>query len=202
MYLSQLVLDLMDKKTMRALSDLYILHQFVMMGFSDYDQSPRVLFRVEPDVKGSAVKILVQSEVQPSWRVENAENSRNIRVQVKEFEPAFRNGFAYRFRLRANPVVTKDGKRRGLIRDEALIEWLKNREERLGAAIRSVVAVDEGYSTGLRKKGKQTDRINIKLVRFEGVLEVEDSDLLTESVRNGIGPAKGFGCGLLSLARV
>ena len=201
MYLSQLVLDLMNKKTMRVLSDIYILHQFVMMGFSEYDQSPRVLFRVEPDVKGSTVKILVQSEVQPSWRTENAEENRNIRVQVKEFEPAFSSGFSYRFRLRANPVVTKAGKRRGLIRDEALIEWLRNKEERLGASIRSVVPVDEGYATGLRKKDGRMDRVNIKLARFEGILEVSDTDRFVEAIRSGIGPAKAFGCGLLTLAR-
>jgi CRISPR system Cascade subunit CasE len=38
-------------------------------------------------------------------------------------------------------------------------------------------------------------------VRFEGVLEVTDPDQLLQTVSEGIGSAKGFGFGLLSLAR-
>jgi CRISPR system Cascade subunit CasE len=37
-------------------------------------------------------------------------------------------------------------------------------------------------------------------VLFEGVLRVNDPAKLIEAVRNGIGSAKGYGFGLLSLA--
>jgi len=37
-------------------------------------------------------------------------------------------------------------------------------------------------------------------VRYEGLLQVTDPHLLVEAVRAGIGSAKGFGFGLLSLA--
>jgi CRISPR system Cascade subunit CasE len=39
-------------------------------------------------------------------------------------------------------------------------------------------------------------------VQFDGVLEVTDPAKFLETVRQGIGSAKGFGFGLLSLARV
>ena len=39
-------------------------------------------------------------------------------------------------------------------------------------------------------------------VRFDGVLQVTDVGALVEAVRGGIGPAKAFGFGLLSLAPV
>ena len=38
-------------------------------------------------------------------------------------------------------------------------------------------------------------------VRFNGLLQVTDPEKLMQAVRNGIGPAKAFGFGLLSLAR-
>jgi CRISPR system Cascade subunit CasE len=39
-------------------------------------------------------------------------------------------------------------------------------------------------------------------VRFDGVLRVTDAARLVEAVRSGIGPAKAFGFGLLSLRRM
>ncbi|MFH0872525.1 MAG: type I-E CRISPR-associated protein Cas6/Cse3/CasE [bacterium] len=201
MYLSQLVLDLTDKGTMRVLSDVYRLHQFVMSGLSDYGHASRILFRVEPEVKVGLVRILVQSEMNPSWRNKENNGKGIVRVQTKEFSPAFREGALYRFRLRANPVVTRDGKRYGLIRDDSLNGWLKKKEESVGVSYRSVLAVDEGYATGKRRKGERSDSISIKMARFEGILAVTDTVRLSNALTNGVGPAKAFGCGLLSLAR-
>ena len=201
MYLSQLILDLTETETMRVLSDVYRLHQFVMSGLSDYKPAPRILFRVEPEIKAGMVRILVQSDVKPSWhRLEN--NKRKVAVRTKDITPAFREGALYRFRLRANTVVTKNGKRYGLIREESLKEWLKKREESIGVSFRSVLYVDEGYATGKRKKVDRSYYINIKIARFEGILAITNAARLGNALSNGIGPAKAFGCGLLSLARV
>ena len=37
---------------------------------------------------------------------------------------------------------------------------------------------------------------------FDGVLEVNDPDIFIKSIESGIGSAKGFGFGLLSIAPV
>jgi CRISPR system Cascade subunit CasE len=197
MYLSQLSLDRLDRRIMRTLSDIYLLHQFVMSGFAAYDRLSRVLFRVEPEMKDDIVRLLVQSSQMPCW-----ERSAPIIVSPpRVFSPKFREGAKFRFRLRSNPAVKRDGKRLGLVRDDALVGWLKQREKMIGIAILSVLAIDEGYVTGMRKKEKQKDHVNIKIARFEGILEVTDPECLNKALAEGIGPAKGFGCGLLSLAR-
>ena len=49
---------------------------------------------------------------------------------------------------------------------------------------------------------EQQDKLRHFAVCFEGVLKVTDEDLFTETVENGIGSAKGFGFGLLSLAPI
>lgn len=48
----------------------------------------------------------------------------------------------------------------------------------------------------------QKDRIQVTLstATFEGRLRVVDADLLSTALCDGIGPAKGYGCGLLTLA--
>lgn len=201
MYLSLLRLDSLNKYVMRTLSDAYSLHQYVMAGFKKYDPTSRVLFRVEPEVKENIVRVLIQSVVRPSW-CDSGKQGGLIAIETKEFEPRFSSDVFYRFRLRVNPVVTRNGNRYGLIRDEALINWLKRKEQSIGATFSSVRAIDEGYVTGTRKKGEKTDRINIKTARFEGILRISDPKKFSETIATGIGPAKAFGCGLLSLARV
>lgn len=199
MYLSQLVLDPMDRRVMRALADVYRLHQLAMGGFAEHETPSRVLFRVEPELHGREVRLLVQSHDSPEWS--SSADGTVVRASSKEFAPDFPPGARFRFRLRANPVVTRNGKRFGLVREEALLHWLRNKEEQIGARFGSVSAVDEGYLTGTRKRAGGTDRVNIKAARFDGFLAVTDGGRFAAAQRAGIGPAKAFGCGLLSLAR-
>lgn len=201
MFLSQLVVNRTDREAMKALSDIYRLHKMVMAGFSTYSNVPRVLFRVEPEGRGPEVKILVQSSLLPSWKDATVDTKGFIDIRTKEFFPSFNAGSTYRFRMRANPVVTRDGKRLGLIRDESLVEWLTKKEMQMGARLRSVAVMDEGYITGRKIEGERRHNLSIKTARYEGMLEVVDPSAFSTAVSNGIGPAKGFGCGLLSLAR-
>jgi CRISPR system Cascade subunit CasE len=112
--------------------------------------------------------------------------------------------------LTGNPVKTiKDGKGRRNVKDEVKacrvplvteeqqLEWLHRKLQttaHIGAA--SVHAIRPLY---FRKGGRAG---KIVAVTFDGVLEVVEPELFWLQVKAGIGPAKGFGCGLLSLARL
>lgn len=199
MFLTQLCLDQLDRTVLKNLSDVYRFHQWVMKGFTGQTDAARVLYRVEPEVRNGRVVVLVQSQSEPDW-----ESIRDglVGVHVKDFSPVLNAESHFRFRLRANPTVTREGKRYGLIRDADLLDWLHKKEERLGSRIMSARVVDEGYATGRKPNKEKGHRLAIKTARFEGVMEVVDPSRLTEAVTNGIGPGKAFGCGLLSLARV
>jgi CRISPR system Cascade subunit CasE len=43
-------------------------------------------------------------------------------------------------------------------------------------------------------------KIQFSAARFDGVLQISDADLFTDALESGIGSAKGFGFGLLSVA--
>lgn len=45
-------------------------------------------------------------------------------------------------------------------------------------------------------------RVTLATAVFEGVLRVDDPEILAGTLLNGLGPAKGYGCGLLTLAPV
>ncbi len=201
MFLTKLNIKCMDKPAMRFLVDVYRLHQLVMKGFAAYSTTDRVLYRVEPEERNGLVMVLVQSLQTPDWRCITDENRGVVSARVKEFSTSFRKGDIYKFRLRANPVVTRDGKRRGLIRDESLLEWLGKKEHKVGARFFSMSVIDEGYVTGNKGDQEGRHRMSLKTARFEGSLEVVDAIAFSETFAAGIGPAKAFGCGLLSLAR-
>lgn len=50
------------------------------------------------------------------------------------------------------------------------------------------------------KRGSGGKRITLTTAQYDGVLEVIDPDLLRGALVRGIGHAKGFGCGLLTIA--
>lgn len=75
--------------------------------------------------------------------------------------------------------------------------WLEKKAENNGFKVLSVIA--DGYQQHhFKKRG-----IKISTLDFQGVLEVTEPELfIREALYKGIGPAKAFGCGLLSLARI
>ncbi|MGH3942262.1 MAG: type I-E CRISPR-associated protein Cas6/Cse3/CasE [Pseudonocardiaceae bacterium] len=51
-----------------------------------------------------------------------------------------------------------------------------------------------------RKRGQERGGIVVESVRYDGHLLVTDRDTFATAILNGIGRAKAYGCGLLSLA--
>jgi len=90
--------------------------------------------------------------------------------------------------------------------DKALETWFAGRCERLGFAIVRDDAKGrlkfqaEGYQWhALPRKGRDA---GFSSIDFEGEIEVTDTELFTKALFNGIGPAKGFGCGLMLVRRI
>lgn len=78
---------------------------------------------------------------------------------------------------------------------QAGLAWLARKAENVG--FKMLEASAEGYQQHhFKKRG-----IKISTIDFNGVLEVTDPPLFIQALYNGIGPAKAFGCGLLSVAR-
>jgi CRISPR system Cascade subunit CasE len=74
--------------------------------------------------------------------------------------------------------------------------WLARRLEQ-GAKLGACRIVDEGPLQF--EKRSEGAAIQVRSALFEGVLAVLDPGALLETIRQGVGPAKAFGFGLLSL---
>ncbi len=223
MYLSRLALHPRSREARRDLASPYELHRTLARVFpgtradatgvnANRQPGHGLLFRAEPEAPGGP-QVLVQSLAEPDWR---ALPEGYARVDgPKSFEPAFREGQRLQFRLVANPTVKKKtGETRGggrprvtrvpLVHDRApeghaevtvgYLDWLDRKAEAGGFTIDTVLDAPFRVDGGRAKRG-----LTLFGVRFDGRLVVTDADALRQSVRDGVGSAKGFGFGLLSL---
>lgn len=170
------------------------------------DQKRDFLFRVEKLKKRLGAEILLQSFDKP------AETNESCRITaVRTFDPLLASGQQVRFRLRANPIKTiKDEKGRAnrkgeikkcrvpIIQPEQQYAWLE-RKFKAAATIQNIQIHLEMPLYFRKTKAKHVGKI--QTVIFDGFLMVTDPNKLIQTIQNGIGPAKAFGCGLLSLAR-
>lgn len=113
-------------------------------------------------------------------------------------------GQQWHFRLRANPTQsvknTDNRNERGKIVPCSTIDgqknWLLSRIAKHGASLIGFELVNREVSQFTRD-GKV---VTLNVATFEGVLTVVTPELLREALTNGIGRAKAYGCGLLTLA--
>lgn len=216
-YLSRLVLNPGSARARADIRSVYELHRTVSSAFgSDTEgyKAARCLFRL--DENPAPAQLLVQSLAAPDWS-QLDERYLACAVETKEVQFALREGQRLRFRLLANPTrrepgnhqldpatgKAKDGPRRALVfpkepekTEAACRDWLKRKGQTGGFEPLFFDVEDRGV-VSVSKGGKRTP---YAAIRFDGVLRVTAPELMLETVRDGIGTAKGFGFGLLSLA--
>lgn len=219
MFLSLLELRPGDLSVLRDIADAGELHRTIMRAFPQGDgPTPRsdfgVLFRAE--FRGPKLSVVVQSDVEPDWGRLPAGYLRS--AQQKDVSAALDglvDGRELRFLLVANPSRKSSAARRheppprnsrrvALTTDDARHGWLAQRGGQHGFEI-----VGHGPHGGVRidplpvgsvPRRRHSTGVVVKPVRFEGRLRITDANRMRDAVHVGIGPAKAYGCGLLSLA--
>jgi len=199
MYLSQLLLNPRSRNARYDLADRYELHRTLLNAFpTDLPEDERVLYRVEDNRNLPIVSVLVQSKYVPNWevvdRMQQSGYLANI-PQIRAIVLEIGNGQRLPFRLQANPTVKRNGKRHAIYAENDLMSWLQRQGERHGFNCDLL----DVQITKLGKKHGQKRRQTWHAVQFDGALSVSDVDNFQASLVNGIGSAKAFGFGLMSI---
>lgn len=206
MFLSKLTLDPRHPQARRDLSDAYEMHRTLARAFApDAETAPaRFLWRLErrADTQPSSV-VLVQSAQPADWSVLHAFPGYANEVHANkavDLESLIQPGARYRFRLLANPTVTREGKRYGLTREEEQLAWIARQGERHGFSVLGCVrSADERLQV---RQGRGGNRITLHTALFEGLLQADVPEHMRQGLLYGFGHGKAMGLGLLSLARV
>jgi len=222
MYLSRLTLNPRSRRAQRELANPYELHRTLMRAFpAELPAGERVLHRVEVGAQDGPPTVLVQSLTPPDWScLRDGDDSadRDARgyllraPESKEFAIDFAPGHILAFRLRANPTKKHrrtDGEgveravRDPIYQEDKQLEWLARKAQQGGFRILRVAVRPEGNEIAWQSaRSGPRRKLTLYGVRFDGVLQVTDPDRMQETLRAGIGSAKGLGFGLLSLAPV
>jgi CRISPR system Cascade subunit CasE len=206
MFLSKLTLDPRHPQARRDLSDAYEMHRTLARAFArNAETAPaRFLWRLErrTDYQPSSV-VLVQSAQPANWSVLNSlpgyadELLANKNINL---ENLIQERACYRFRLLANPTVSREGKRYGLTREDEQMAWIARQGKQNGFSILNCV---RGSDERLQiRQGRGGNRITLHTTLFEGLLQVELPKSLRQGLLKGFGHGKAMGLGLLSLARL
>lgn len=198
-FLTQGFLDFETAARLR-LRDGYAWHQLVWRAFPERDGKPRdFLTRLERREREGRFRLLVVSPRAPvrpeSWPDDPA------MWQTREIGPAFLTHGRYRFQLHANPTKRDNDTRKRVplrLPDEQR-DWIKRKGAQSGFAVdETSLRIVPGGREWFRIEASNRSGVH-QAVEFEGVLAVVDPPAFQAAFAKGIGPAKGFGFGLLAL---
>lgn len=208
-FLSKLCLDPRSRRVHAEIRAPYEMHRTLSRAISAVAESAgdeaakiaqaRMLFRVDGTNDAGQVVVLVQTRVLPEWGSIGAITGYlATSPAVREVELAIAEGTRLSFRLRANPTVKREGKRRGLYGEAEQVAWLARKGTLHGFRVLHVTPTCEAR---MQRTRRHDDVVEHLAVRFDGELVVSDGSAIEDAVADGIGSSKGFGFGLLSLAR-
>jgi CRISPR system Cascade subunit CasE len=203
MEIARIQLNPAHRQAKRDLADAYEMHSTLTRAFVEGpDAVPaKFLWRLESPDSG-APYLLVQSGSGGRWQaLQDAFPGWPHRIESRQWDPieVLKPEATLAFRLRANPTVTRDGKRRALLKEADQQAWLHRQFDKAG--LRALVfEVRDAQRLSAKRRKEGGALLTVNAVLFEGQVEVIAPSLAAQAVQDGLGHARMLGLGLLSLA--
>lgn len=162
-----------------------------------------LLYRVEHTATG--LHILMQSTTQPDPARLTSGYAIAATTDLGPLLDHLDTGMHVRYRIIANPTKCSSrgsghrGERRPLAGDEA-VTWWERKANNSGLQLDNIENTTHAKLTGNRSKNGQSVRLTITTTTFEGTAHITEPAAVQDAILTGIGRARAYGCGLLSLA--
>lgn len=205
MFLSRVSLNLYNRNTMRALNSPSIFHGAIENSF--LGERKRNLWRI--DKIRNEYYILILSETKPEFSM-FCSQFEPYSVEIKSYDKLLERiklGDKWHFRITANPtksVISKEKGQRGKLLAHTTTDyqkkWLMAKSVKNGFAL-SNDSFDITQSSWKHFYKKESRRVSILSVTYEGILTISNEELFKNALINGIGRGKAYGMGLLTIMR-
>lgn len=214
MYLTRFQLNPLRRGAAKLLTSPHAMHAAVLGSFPDAapTESGRVLWRLDTSPHQAFLYVVSPEKPDLTHLVEQAGwPTRQDHWDTREYAALLSrlgNGQRWAFRLRANPVrsTRPEGAERskpfGHVTAAQQERWLLDRAAPLGFSLTN----DSGEQTMRVTKRetvtfrRQSSQVTLRVAQYDGTLTITDHDVFAHVLTHGIGRAKGYGCGLLTIA--
>ena len=185
----------------------YYIHKLLWDAFNDKkskDQPIPFLYRILKADQRGYIHCLVQSSIQPIWS--NIDDHKLEVLETKMADFIVKRDDRFYFRLEASPIFNKSqggivrGKKIPMLKNNLTIAWLHKKADNGGFEIHELVSNSQLIKV---RKDTAIGALDIKLsnCNFDGYLTVNDPVKFVTMLKNGIGPKKSFGFGLLTIGK-
>ena len=203
MYLTKIDLSPQRREIQQALGNCQRLHQMVMGLFESDRKSAGVLYRVREDRHTLAVYLYSNRPVNREHLLPGMHFSgeRDLTFWLD----AMQDGQVWRFDLLASPTKKvmqgggKNSQRRILRTLEERCAWLTKKGEQNGFRLLNCQELEGGQLTG-RHVPERGGRMYLDQYHYQGALQITEAEQFRKAVREGIGPGKSYGLGMLLLS--
>lgn len=208
--LTKILINPAKRQGRKLLTDPQAMHATVRAAFPpDIDETEsRVLWRVDSRGHEHVLYIVGPEKPDAVHIVEQAgwDTRPPQTADYSRLLGSLTRGQRWRFALAANPVTTSHagaahgtrGKVVPHVTADQQLGWLKQRCESAGFTLDDDVIVTKREKLRFRRS---ESKVVLSVARFEGTLEVGDPEELRRTLVGGIGKARAYGCGLLTLAK-
>ncbi|GAA4901703.1 type I-E CRISPR-associated protein Cas6/Cse3/CasE [Tessaracoccus lubricantis] len=209
MYLTRIYINARRQGAKKLLGSPQAMHAAVLSGFPPGADSGRALWRVDSDDRLRPALFVVSRdqpdlthiEEQAGWPSLPTAHSTIYSGFLASLEPTQK----WAFRLTANPThrATINGKSKVMahVTVAQQVAWLAERQELLGVSFGTETLPSFTLTHREVRQFKRADQtVTLGLASFEGILTVVDPQKLRGALTEGIGRAKAYGCGLMTLA--
>jgi CRISPR system Cascade subunit CasE len=216
MFLTRFELNTVRRGARHLLASPHRLHAAVLAAFPTSHREPttqgRILWRLDQRSRQTLLYIVSPHQPDLTHLVEEAGWPATQQWDTRPYAPLLDRitpGQQWAFRLAANPVHNgpaapgERGKRYGHVTVTHQTNWLLDRAQRNGFTVPDTTGKEPDVAVQARRTWKfprDGRTVTLATAVFEGRLETTDPDALRHALTHGIGPAKGYGCGLLTLA--
>jgi CRISPR system Cascade subunit CasE len=225
MFLTRMYLNPQREASRKALSNVNCLHAQVLNAFGPDTPKKHPLWRVDHEKTRNTLYVV--SSVKPDMRAfhENFgwESNPPLTADYTPRLNALSVDNQWAFRMTANPVHTieypdepprvkfVDGVSREYVKKRRIphetrfhqLAWLReNKAPHNGFEVLGEPATTRLVINKFSKTNGSTHAVTIASMTFDGFLKVTDPDAFRKALTNGIGHARAYGCGLMTIAPI
>ena len=205
MFMSRVKLDTMRQATRRAVSSPQILHAALERCFFEHG---RTLWRL--DYYGGCLYMIAISKERPdftSFTPQFCADGESVEIKdYISFLSSLKEGQRLRFRFKGNPVhsVPEEKGLRGKV--YAHVTSHHKNEWMLKKSISNGFLLTEGrfdmVETGQMRFFRESKPVILTYAIFEGELVISEIEVFLKALTQGIGRAKAYGCGLMTVGKI